>query len=479
VRRVTVAALAAVALLVAAAPARAAGAAGSGWAAAGPPSYSPPPARQTWVQGDSVLLGAAPDTTAALAGAGWSATVAAFEGLSLTAATAQFAQHQAELGPVVVVELGANEFGDPPLFGQQLDQAMTVLGPRHVIWLTVSHFTPQADSINAEIAAAALRWPNLTVADWASVVAANPGSVYSDGLHLTPTGYQLMADFVLAHLNAWYDQFAGPSRPVVAEVGPGPAGSGGPGGQVVTNGAPRGVAANPAGPGYWLVGSDGGVMTFGGARFFGSAGGLRLNQPIVGMAATAHGGGYWLVAADGGIFTFGDARFFGSTGALRLNRPIVGMAATPDGGGYWLVAADGGIFSFGDARFLGSTGALRLNRPIVAMATVPGGGGYWLVAADGGIFTFGAGRYLGSTGAMHLNQPIVDMAAAPDGGGYWLVAADGGIFTFGDARYQGSGVGTTVALDPAVPAIGPDPVSFVGMAAAPSGGYWLVGEPAG
>ncbi len=39
--------------------------------------------------------------------------------------------------------------------------------------------------------------------------------------------------------------------------------------------------------------------------------------------------GYWLVASDGGIFSFGDARFFGSTGGMALNRPIVGMVPTP------------------------------------------------------------------------------------------------------------------------------------------------------
>ena len=47
----------------------------------------------------------------------------------------------------------------------------------------------------------------------------------------------------------------------------------------------------------------------------GSTGGMALNQPIVGMAATPDGGGYWLVASDGGIFSYGDARFFGSTGS--------------------------------------------------------------------------------------------------------------------------------------------------------------------
>jgi hypothetical protein len=77
---------------------------------------------------------------------------------------------------------------------------------------------------------------------------------------------------------------------------------------------------------------------------------------------------YWLVASDGGIFSFGGAQFYGSTGNIVLNKPIVGMAATKDGGGYWMVASDGGIFSFGDAQFYGSTGNITLNKPIVGMA---------------------------------------------------------------------------------------------------------------
>src|SRR4051812_13754238 len=113
------------------------------------------------------------------------------------------------------------------------------------------------------------------------------------------------------------------------------------------------ITNSPSGglQGYWLVGNDGGIFTFGAATFFGSTGATRLNSPVLGMAATTDGQGYWLVAGDGGIFTFGAARFFGSTGALRLNKPVVGMAPTPTGHGYWLVASDGGIFSFGDARF--------------------------------------------------------------------------------------------------------------------------------
>ena len=128
------------------------------------------------------------------------------------------------------------------------------------------------------------------------------------------------------------------------------------------------TTTGPHGQAYWSVASDGGVFAFGDARFFGSTGSTRLNQPIVGMAATPSGNGYWMVAGDGGIFSFGDARFFGSTGAIRLNRPVVGMAASASGSGYRLVASDGGVFAFGDAGFYGSTGDRVLNRPVVGMA---------------------------------------------------------------------------------------------------------------
>ncbi len=222
--------------------------------------------------------------------------------------------------------------------------------------------------------------------------------------------------------------------------------------------------SHPAGassvPGEWLVASDGGVFSMGGAPFYGSTGGKWLAAPIVGMAPTSNGGGYWEDASDGGIFAYGNAGFYGSMGGKHLNAPIVGMAATPDGKGYWEVARDGGIFSYGDANFYGSTGSLHLNAPIVGMAPTSDGKGYWLVAADGGVFSYGDAGFFGSTGSIRLRQPVVGMAATPDGGGYWMAARDGGVFSFGDAAFYGS----TPALDLA-------PVSAI--TATPDGkGYW-------
>ena len=136
-------------------------------------------------------------------------------------------------------------------------------------------------------------------------------------------------------------------------------------------------------PNGWLLDrfECGAVTPHGGAPTFGSPAlsGISLTQPIVGMAATADGQGYWLVASDGGVFSYGDAKFYGSTGAMQLKQPIVGMAATSDGQGYWLVASDGGIFTFGDAKFYGSTGAMQLKQPIVGMAATSDGRdiGWW------------------------------------------------------------------------------------------------------
>ena len=79
------------------------------------------------------------------------------------------------------------------------------------------------------------------------------------------------------------------------------------------------AAAYPPASGYWLVGSDGGVFSFGSASFYGSMGNVALSKPIVGIASAPIGIGYLLVASDGGVFSFGDASFYGSMGSVALN----------------------------------------------------------------------------------------------------------------------------------------------------------------
>ena len=196
--------------------------------------------------------------------------------------------------------------------------------------------------------------------------------------------------------------------------------------------------------GYWLSASDGGIFSFGSKAFYGSTGGVHLNQPIVGMAATKSGRGYWLVASDGGIFAYGDAPFYGSTGSMHLNKPIVGMASNGTGNGYWLVASDGGIFAYGDAPFYGSTGSMHLNQPIVGMESVESGAGYWMVASDGGMFAYGSAPFYGS--ASGSDTSIVAMHRTITGAGYWLTSSNGLVFPYGDAINYGDLQGVHLVL---------------------------------
>jgi hypothetical protein len=192
------------------------------------------------------------------------------------------------------------------------------------------------------------------------------------------------------------------------------------------------VARTPTGQGGWVVATDGGVYTFGDARYYGSMGGRRLNQPIVGMAATPTGHGYWLVARDGGIFSFGDAMYHGSTGGLKLNQPIVAMTSTATGSGYWMVARDGGVFTFGDARYLGSAGGIRLPAPVIAMAATPDSRGYWLLTIGGQVYGFGDAQNMGNAPQAGFSIGIV---AVP--GGYRVVDTGGNVYSFGAGHGAG------------------------------------------
>ena len=195
--------------------------------------------------------------------------------------------------------------------------------------------------------------------------------------------------------------------------------------------------------GYWLVGGDGGIFTFGSAQFWGSTGSLDLQRPVVGITPTQTHDGYWLVASDGGIFAFGSAGFFGSIPGLgyrpagtpgnvkRLNAPVVGMVPSADGGGYFMVASDGGVFAFGDAKFEGSCpGIGGCSGSAVAVMPDGSGNGYWLVTTTGHVYSFGDATFYG---APTTGETVTSAVRTPDGKGYWILFADGSIAEYGDA----------------------------------------------
>ncbi len=198
--------------------------------------------------------------------------------------------------------------------------------------------------------------------------------------------------------------------------------------------ADRRDGGHPRRMGYWLVASDGGIFSFGNAKFHGSTGHMHLNQPIVGMSATrgrqAGTGSSLPTAASSASAT---PSTMARPGRMHLNRPVVGMATDTATGGYWLVASDGGIFAY-DAPFRGSMGG---KPPQPTYRRHPGAGRRYglpdgrlrrrdlqlqgsLLRLDGRTTTQQAGRgdqRVLRTASERPDSAAVDRSLAPDPGG--------------------------------------------------------------
>lgn len=107
---------------------------------------------------------------------------------------------------VVLVGLGTNDASDPrnlQRFPGRLDQMMTALGNRPVIWITHVDDRPGAPptagrAINAFIRDAVDRWPNLSVLDFAKTIREYPTVLRGDGLHFSPEGMHVYAREIAA-----------------------------------------------------------------------------------------------------------------------------------------------------------------------------------------------------------------------------------------------------------------------------------------
>lgn len=102
-----------------------------------------------------------------------------------------------EIGRVVVIQMGNNYGGSAAVFRLQIDAAMNILkGVRWVVFVTVFEYRRKQAEVNSELRAAALRYPNIRIADWNAYEHANPGHTSRNGLHLKPSGAVLMAGFI-------------------------------------------------------------------------------------------------------------------------------------------------------------------------------------------------------------------------------------------------------------------------------------------
>jgi uncharacterized protein YkwD len=102
-----------------------------------------------------------------------------------------------------------------------------------------------------------------------------------------------------------------------------------------------GMARTGTGHGYWLLGRGGEVYPFGTARHHGAPTGFTAAALIL----SDSGSGYLIVTSNGGVLGYGDAAYYGSTGWAPLRSPVTAASGGP-GEGYRLTTADGTIFVF-------------------------------------------------------------------------------------------------------------------------------------
>jgi hypothetical protein len=180
----------------------------------------------------------------------------------------------------------------------------------------------------------------------------------------------------------------------------------------VLNGPVVTAEATPDGLGYRLFAADGGVFDFGDAVYEGSLPGEDIfpTSPVAGATAYPFGegpnpnnAGYWLVGADGTIYTFGNAPTTLGNGVGRLSSSVVALATTPTGEGYYMFAQNGQVAAFGDA--LGNLGSASAPSPIVFGQSTSTGQGYWEFSTTGGVYSFGDAPYEGAL-TIKLNAPI-------------------------------------------------------------------------
>jgi hypothetical protein len=90
-----------------------------------------------------------------------------------------------QLGGDVIVGLGTNG----PITGSDVDNLMAILGgASRVVFVNVHVDRPWQDPNNAVLADASTRYPNVVVADWATLAGQNPQWFGADGTHLAIDG---------------------------------------------------------------------------------------------------------------------------------------------------------------------------------------------------------------------------------------------------------------------------------------------------
>ncbi len=140
-------------------------------------------AGQVTAVGDSVMLDYLDPLKAAIPGINVDASVSRqwSDGESIL----QSMKAAGQLGADVIVGLGTNG----PISDSEFDAMMSILGgAKRVVFVNVHVDRPWQDPNNTVLAQGATRYPNVVIADWATLAAQNPQWFGADGTHLAIDG---------------------------------------------------------------------------------------------------------------------------------------------------------------------------------------------------------------------------------------------------------------------------------------------------
>jgi hypothetical protein len=140
-------------------------------------------AGQVTAVGDSVMLDYQDPLQTSIPGINVNAAVS--RQWSDGAAILQTLKTDGQLGADVIVALGTNG----PITDSDFDDMMTILGgASRVVFVNVHVDRPWQDPNNAVLTNGATRYPNVVIADWATLAAQNPQWFGADGTHLAIDG---------------------------------------------------------------------------------------------------------------------------------------------------------------------------------------------------------------------------------------------------------------------------------------------------
>lgn len=101
----------------------------------------------------------------------------------------------------VIVALGSNDLqhsAKPKFYEERIRELLALIGDIPVVWVNVlrtdePYYPKRSAMFNRILQRIAPEYPNLTIVDWASMLAAHPKWFDYDKLHLRPNGYKVRA----------------------------------------------------------------------------------------------------------------------------------------------------------------------------------------------------------------------------------------------------------------------------------------------